>query len=305
MGDKMEKKYDALKEFQIIKFQDRFSYVVDSLKKQGINITIPEISSYHITITDDITEDKMENIILENVKTAYSPYTKTIYIHESFTKAPQLEYHFTKRMLEHISTKIEQDKVLSGVSISGNNSKYNYSLNQAIIENTTNTLLGNENIDEDAFRNYIIERHHLGLIQNVVGLETIMNSFFNSDYMMLETKFEEYGSGFQNLARQMDALTSINYDINYTKKDNEDTLETDIFNRILDAYTKKSVQNKNTFGKEDFENHIVNPQTVRGAFGTTEKFGYKNVNRNLEAFKAVIKGLESANKLSLEVTRSI
>ncbi len=304
----MEKKYDVLKEFQVIKFQDRFSDVVNCLKANDINIIIPEISNFHIEVTDDITEEQMENVILENVKTAYSPYTKTIYIHESFTKAPQLEYHFTKRMLEHISTKVEQDKVLSGVSISSNNMNYNYSLNQAIIENTTNTLLGNENIDEDAFRNYIIERHHLGLIQNVVGLETIMNSFFNSDYMMLETKFEEYGSEFQNLARQMDTLTSINYNMQHSKKSEEDTLETEIFNRILDAYTKKSARNRNTEGKEDFENHIVNPQTVRGAFGTTEKFGYKNVNRNLEAFKSVIKGLESANKLSLEgkeVTRSM
>lgn len=304
----MEKKYDALKEFQVIKFQDRFSDVVNRLKANDINIKMPEISNFHIEVTDAITEERMENVILENIKTAYSPYTKTIYIHESFTKAPQLEYHFTKRMLEHISTKVEQDKVLSGVSISSNNMRYNYSLNQAIIENTTNTLLGNENIDEDAFRNYIIERHHLELIQNIVGLETIMNSFFNSDYMMLETKFEEYGSEFQNLARQMDALTNINYNMQHSKESEKDTLETEIFNRILDAYTKKSARNKNIEGKEDFENHIVNPQTVRGAFGTTEKFGYKNVNRNLEAFKSVIKGLESANKLSLEgkeATRSM
>lgn len=304
----MEKMYDALKEFQVIKFQDRFSYVINSLKSNNININVPEISTFHIEVTDDITEEQMKNVILENVKTAYSPYTKTIYIHESFTKAPQLEYHFTKRMLEHISTKVEQDKVLSGVSISSNNMRYNYSLNQAIIENTTNTLLGNDNIDEDAFKNYIIERHHLGLIQNIVGLETIMNSFFNSDYMMLETKFEEYGSEFQGLAKQMDTLTSINYNMQHSKKPEEDTLETEIFNRILDAYTKKSAQNKNIHGKEDFENHIINPQTVRGTFGTAEKFGYKNVNRNLEVFKSVIKGLESANKLSLEgkeVARSV
>ena len=166
----MGKKYDALKEFQVVLFQDRFSYVINELKKQGININLPEISNFHVELTDEIEEEQMKNTILENVKTIYSPHTQTIYIHESFATAPQLQYHFTKRMLEHMSTKVEQDKILSGVSINTNDVKYNHSVNQAIIENITNTLLGNETIDEDTFKNYIIERHHLGLIQNIVGL---------------------------------------------------------------------------------------------------------------------------------------
>lgn len=261
---------------------------------------MPQLTGFHIEITNDVFEEPLKSVILENVKTAYSPYTKTIYIHETFTNAPQLEYHFTKRMLEHISTKVENDKVFSGVSISKDDKKYNYSLNQAILENTTNTLLGNETLDEDTFKNYIIERHHLGLIQNVVGLETIMNSFLNADYMTLESKFEEYGSKYQPLAIQMDTLTSINYNPSYAKKEEDNTLANSIFVNILDAYARKSARNRKIENIENFENHIVNPQTVRGAFGTEEKFGYKGVNRNLETFKSTIKGLESANKLIVE-----
>lgn len=293
----MDRKYDALKEFQVVKFQDRFSHVIDVLKKQGIDIKVPEATSFHIEITSDINEEQMKNIILENSKTAYSPHTKTIYIHESFTKEPQLEYHFTKRMLEHISTKKEQDKILSGVSIYSNNINYNYSLNQAIIEMVTNTLIGNEAIDEDTYKNFIIERHHLELIQSIVGLETILNSFFNSDYITLETQYEKYGTEFQPLVKQMDILTSINYDIAYSPKPGEETLATEIFKNILEAYTRKSSQIRNIEKKEEFENHIVNEQTVRGTFGTVDKFGYKGVGNNLEVFKSVIKGLESANKL--------
>ena len=296
----MDKKYGTLKEFQVVKFQDRLNSTLNTLKSKGINISIPELKQFHIEVTDNIEEEKMQKVILENIKTAYSPYTRTIYIHESFKDASQLEYHFTKRMLEHLSTKVEQEKVLSGISISGNNINYNYSLNNAIIESITNTLLGNETIDEDTFSKYIIERHHLGLIENIVGLETIMNSFFNADYMLFESKFEEYGSKFHPLAVQMDTLTTINYNPQYIKKESDEKLALDIFTKILDAYTRKSSKTKNINRKDDFENHIINRETVRGAFGTSEKFGYKDVNKNLETFKSVIKGLESANKLIIE-----
>lgn len=301
----MEKNYSVLKEFQIIKFQDRFNYVINQLKSNGINVNIPEVKKFHIEIADTIDEEQMNSVILENAKSAYSPYTQTIYIHESFVNEPQLEYHFTKRMLEHIATKKENDKILSGVSILGNNVKFNYSLNQAIIENTTNTILGNETLDEDTFKNNIIERHHLGLIQNIVGLETIMNAFFNSDYMLLETQFEAYGTKFPELAKKMDNLTSLNYDLSYTPKPEDDTLASEIFSVILNAYTTKSAKSRKIENKESFENHIVNPQTVRGAFGTVEKFGYKGVNRNLKAFRAVVKGLESAQKLYVPEKESI
>jgi len=304
----MDKKYDALKQFQIFKFQDRFSNVINKLKENNVKVELPSISKFSIKIADEIYEDKMKNIILENTKSAYSPYTKTIYIHQSLIDTTKFEYHFTKRMLEHMSTKVEQDKILSGVSINTNDVKYNHSVNQAIIENITNTLLGNETIDEDTFKNYIIERHHLGLIQNIVGLETILNSFFNSDYITLETKYEEYGSKYQELAKQMDNLTKINYDLLYVPSDNENTLANDIFKKILDAYVIKCAKNQKIGNSDNFENHIVNPQTVRGAFGTSEKFGYKGVSRNLQTFKSVLKGIESAHSLSTmntEPSRSI
>jgi len=296
----MDKKYDALKQFQIFKFQDRFSNVINKLKENNVKVELPSISKFSIKIADEIYEDKMKNIILENTKSAYSPYTKTIYIHQSLIDTTKFEYHFTKRMLEHMSTKIVNGKVLNGVSITSDNIKYNHSLNQAITENLTNILLGNENMDEDVFKNYIIERHHLGLIQSVVGLDTIMNSFFNSDYMQLETKFEEYGVKYQPLAVQMDILTNINYNITYSPKPEENSIETNIFFQILEAYTKKASQSKVIENKDSFENHIINSQTVRGAFGTTEKFGYEGVDRNLQVFKTVIKGLEISNSLTKE-----
>jgi len=85
-------------------------------------------------------------------------------------------------------------------------------------------------------------------------------------------------------------------------------LENDIFKMILDSYVMKSAKNQKIENRQEFENHIVNPQTVRGAFGTTEKFGYKSVNRNLQTFKSVLIGIESANNLSninKESSRSI
>ena len=303
----MEKINEELSCLLLVKFQDRLNYVISTLKSKGINVNLPESTKFHIEITDDISEEQIKNIILESTKTAYSPYTKTIYIHNTFVNAPQLEYHFSKRMLEHMTTKTDGDKILSGISITGENINYNHSLNQAMIESLTNTILGNETMDEDTFSKYIIERHHLGLIQNIVGLETMLNSFFNSDYLSLETQFESYGTKFKPLVEQMDTLTRVNYDLSYTPKPGEENLAVDIFTKILEAYTRKSAKNRKIENKEDFENHIINPQTVRGAFGTTEKTGYTGVEKNLHAFKSVIKGLESANKLLIEKepTRSI
>ena len=106
----------------------------------------------------------------------------------------------------------------------------------------------------------------------------------------------------------MDNLTKINYDLLYVPSDNENTLANDIFKKILDAYVIKCAKNQKIENSDNFENHIVNPQTVRGAFGTSEKFGYKGVSRNLQTFKSVLKGIESAHSLSTmntEPSRSI
>lgn len=304
----MDKKHSALKEFQVIKFQDRFNYVINQLKNNGVNINMPELDTFHIEIADEIIEEQMRNTILENCKTAYSPYTKTIYIHKTFIDAPQFEYHFTKRMLEHLSTKVEKNKVLSGLSISNGNLSFNYSMNQAMIESFTNTLLGNETMDEDVFSKNIIERHHLAQIQNIVGVETIINSFLNSDYLTLETQFESYGPKLQPLILKMDRLYDINYLPGITLEPNEENLEADIFSQILDAYIKKSVINKQVENKELFESHIITAQTVRGAFGTTEKAGYSGVEKNLQKFNISIKGVEEVNRLNnnlQEAKRSI
>jgi len=98
----------------------------------------------------------------------------------------------------------------------------------------------------------------------------------------------------------MDILTNINYNITYSPKPEENSIETNIFFQILEAYTKKASQSKVIENKDSFENHIINSQTVRGAFGTTEKFGYEGVDRNLQVFKTVIKGLEISNSLTKE-----
>ena len=294
----MEKNYDAVKKLQVTKFQDRLNHMLNSLYKKGINIKVPNIEPFNIEFIDEINEEQMKDVIIENVKSAYSPHTKTIYIYNSFENSPQFEYHFTKRMLEHISTKLENGRIASGVSIKNGKNTFNESLNLAIIESITNTMLGNETIDEDTFKNYIIERYNLGLIETIVGLETILNSFFNSDYLMLESKFNSYNVEYKDIAKLMDKLTKVNYDLSYVKKEEDNDLESKIFKLLIEAYAKRFGKEKNLNGKEKFKENIVNSQTVRGTFGTANKFGYKDVDRNIITYELVMSGLESAYTLS-------
>ena len=115
-----------------------------------------------------------------------------------------------------------------------------------------------------------------------------MNSFLNSDYISFEEKYEEHGSPYKPLAEQMDTLTKINYDLLYTPNQNENELASEIFRRILGEYTRKVSIELNNDKEQEFRNHIITPQTVRGAFGTTDKFGYENIKENINDFESVM-----------------
>lgn len=273
--------------------------ILNKLNVSGINLDNPILSDITISVTSTIEENEMKDTILENVKTTYSPYSNTIYIDESFINSPQLRYHLTKRLLECISTRKKGDILSQGISLinisNGETQKFNSSLNDAITENITNLMLFDNSLEEDTYRNHIIARKNLSKIEEIVGMETVVRSYFNSDYVDLETNFNNYTHDskleFKNIASKMDRLQSLKDNTN--EKDN--LLAYEIDRILISVYATKNI-NSRTYNLNDrFKEHIITGQTVRSEFGYSDKPGYKDVDRNIIYYELLTSGLKSAN----------
>ena len=172
-------------------FSQRFKIVMNRLgiTKEEISLN-PNLEEVNISIIDYIDEEEMKDVILENNKTAYSPYTNTIYIHEDFVNAPQLEYHLTKRFLDCVATKKDSEKIFNGISTTVGKINYNYALNNAINEHLANIILMtsiydiNNNkeytksetheLEESPYRNNMLERKNLFKIEEIVNSKIII-----------------------------------------------------------------------------------------------------------------------------------
>ena len=284
--------------------------ILNKLKVEDIKFDNPRLSEVTINITDNILEKEMKGVILSNVKTAYSPYTNTIYIDEKFVYEPQLRYHLTKRLLECITTKKFDTIISTGVSLVDLHNKtiFNEALNDAITENITNLMLFDSSLDEDTYKNNIIARKNLSKLEEIVGMDTIVKSYFNSDYMELEAMFNKYKNDskvdFRSLALKMDRLK----EISYGKKEAhqmEDGLAYQIDRMLITVYAQKHISEKRKIESNTFKEHIITSETVRSEFGDKNKKGYNNVDKNKIYYELLTSGLKTSNKLLMQQVKSV
>ena len=293
-------------------FSQRFKIVMNRLgiDKNSINLN-PNLSDVNISIIDYIDEEEMKDVILENEKTAYSPYTNTVYIHETFVNALQLEYHLTKRFLECMATRKEDNKIFNGISTNIGNVSYNNALNNSINEHLANIILMTSiydvsnveaydkseihDLEESPYRNNMMERKNLFKIEEIVGSNTVIESYLNSDYIQFEREFEKYGISFGPIARKMDRLSSINRSISSTINENEQTLQYEIDKELIGAYAKKIITEQQWDKSSIFKEHLISGETVRSIFGNKNKPGFEKVDINILYYEKLISGLEFAN----------
>ena len=304
------------------KFSQRFKIAMNRLGIEQDSIKLkPNLSDVNISIIDYIDEEEMKNVILENDKTAYSPYTNTIYIHESFVNAPQLEYHLTKRFLECIATKKEDNKIFNGISTSIGQVSYNSSLNNAINEHLANIILMTSiydihnseaydkseihDLEEDPYKNNMLERKNLFKIEEIVGSKTIIESYLNSDYIQFEREFEKYGVAFGPIAQKMDKLSITTKLPILNIGENDETLQYEIDKELIGAYAKKIISEHHVEKSSIFKEHIVSGETVRAIFGDKNKHGYKNVDMNVIYYEKLISGLEFSNQVRMAEAKTM
>lgn len=303
-------------------FSQRFKIVMNRLgiTREEINFN-PNLEEVNISIIDYIDEEEMKDVILENNKTVYSPYTNTIYIHESFVNASQLEYHLTKRFLECMVTKKEDNKIFNGISTTVGKTTYNYALNNAINEHLANIILmtsiydvNNNNeftkseihdLEESPYRNNMLERKNLFKIEEIVGAKTIVETYLNSDYVTFEREFEKYEVSFGPIGRKMDRLSSLNQFPNPNLSEDEQTLQYEIDKDLIGAYAKKLISEPEINKSSTFKEHLVNSETVRAIFGVQNKPGYQNVDKNILYYDKLIEGIDFANQNRIAHAKSI
>ena len=293
-------------------FSQRFKIAMNRLgvDRRDINLD-SKLSEVNISVIDYIDEPEMSEVILENIKTAYSPYTNTIYIHNEFVNAPQLEYHLTKKLLECIATRKVDNKIFNGISTTSGKASYNVALNSAINEHLANIILMTSIYDVDSFepydkseihdleenpyRNNMMERKNLFKIEEIMGDHIIVQSYLNADYIQFEREFEKYGVSFGPIAQKMDRLYVINRSISAVNE-NDNTLQYEIDKHLIQAYAKKIISEPRVENSPLFKEHLVSSETVRSIFGIQNKLGYQNVDMNITYYEKLISGLDFANQ---------
>ena len=288
-------------------FSQRFKIVMDKLgiEKNSIYFN-PKLAEINMSVTDYINEPGMEKVNLEEIKTIYSPDTNTIYVHNAFVNDSLLEYHLTKRFLDCMVTKKEDNKIYNGLSTTIGMANYNNALNNAINEHLANVILMTSqeksitqseirDLEDSPYKNYMMERKNLFKIEEIVGSKTILESYLNSDYIQFEKEFEKYGVSFGPIAQKMDKLANLNRGQLTVINENDHTLQYEIDKDLIQAYAKKIISEPQIEKSPTFKEHLVSGETVRSIFGDKNKPGYKNVDMNIVYYERLISGLEFAN----------
>ena len=295
-------------ESYILEFAKDLKNILNKLGVNDIKFDNKRLSEVTIMLADEVEDDDTKTTILENSKTFYSPYTNTIYIHKNFLNDSNLRFHLTKRLLECISTKSNGNMITCGVSLlnSSGDKSYNSALNDAITENIANLMLFDSSLEGDLYSSNIIARKNLSKLECIVGMNTVVKSYFNSDYVELQSKFDSYvedpENSFKNFTEKMDRLKSISYGHGkYTE--NDLNLAADIDTILIYAYANKIIKEK-IIPSDLFKEHIVTSETVRSEFGFKDTPGYSGVDKNYNYYISLLRELKEKDMLLSSTIKS-
>lgn len=258
-------------------FIDDLKSVLHKLEVSDIKFDNPRLTT--ITVVIDKKDPNTSS---------YVPKENTVYLGENLIKSKNLRYFINRSLLECITTKETDKGFLQGISIINDDNKFNHSLNDAITENILNLMLCDDGQD---IGKYITERKNLAKLEKIVGIDTILRSYFNSDYIELENKYNSITnieSSFKDLVLLMDSLTKVNHGGKQVTT-NDETLAHDIDRILINAFIKKSVMSNENVLNSDFKEFLITSSSVRGEFGFVDKPGYQDVDKNIEYYNNLIK----------------
>lgn len=252
------------------------------------------MENFKIDTYDDIYESKIaeynneQNKLLMN-KLIVEPIENYIITDELVMKKDLIDrnykYHIYKALLNCASTKKHNGVISTGIVDSQGK---NCALNEAITERFLELMLGCE------YNILDLEMITFSKIQEIIGVDPIIEAYFNADYNTLKQEFESYGINLEDLSNKMDRMMNLNKGNIYPN--NDETLICDIDRILMSGFAKKLAnENLDNLNIGNYQEHIITPQDIV-TYSKEHLNIFENTNRNLEYFEMLLKGIMESKK---------
>lgn len=251
----------------------------------NLNSKFPDIKLDNLINNLKTLKFEQTKDITEKCFSEYDKNTNTIYIH-NLSRRENLDgekkYHMYKSLLECSITKVTQYKTYHGILDKSNK---NIALNNALEEKILELMLN------ESRHNFLdIEMKFLHQIEEIIGIEPLLNSLFTANYKNLENAFVEYNIPLSNLSENLDKIMEINLGkAKITESDKN--LVKKVQDTLIDAYMLKFARENNpNYDTINFEGNMITINDSK--YGIENMFD--NIPSNTDKFKIAIEGCKKA-----------
>jgi len=221
-------------------------------------------------------------------KAGYNPLDNTIYLDQNSVQ--RWQYNMYRALLNCSITNRNGSIIKQGIiDESGNN----FALKEAITQRFLDLMLGNsENNPLD------IEMNIYSKIQEIVGLDKILFSYFKADNSLLNEELYKYNIDPSILLPKIDRIMNLNFN-NIESKYDDNRIVCDVERLLMNGYaTKISNYNDSNLNIDNFRNNIITSGTIQ-AYSKDTYTIFEGVSKNSEYFDMLINGVElSKNNIS-------
>jgi len=244
------------------------------LKYEGINLDnfIYNLNNLRIVNSND-----------ETIKTGYNPSDNTIYLDNNMVN--NWKYNMYRALLNCSITDRKNNTIKQGIIDEKGN---NFALNEAVTQRFLDLMLENsENNPLD------IEMNIYAKIQEIVGLDSIINAYFKADSSQFYNELNKYNIDPTILVSKIDRIMNLNFNnTNINVGDNR--IVSDVERLLMNGYAKKILNNEGyNINIDTFNNNIITSGTIH-AYSKNNIPIFDGISKNEEYFKMLMNGVNVA-----------
>ncbi|MBQ7140067.1 MAG: hypothetical protein IJO32_01030 [Bacilli bacterium] len=252
----------SMKDFRIDTYADIYESKISEYDKEQNKMLVHQLMF-----------EKPENITSEELKNKKDSIDRNY------------RYHIYKSLLKCASTKKENGIISTGVVDSENK---NNALNAAITERFIELMLGCE------YNLLDLEMDNFSKIQEIIGIDTIIEAYFKADYKALEQEFNAYDIDLNDLSTKMDRIMDLN--LGNSVANNDETLVSDVDRILMTGYAKKiSREDINNLNIENYRGHIITKESAH-TYSKQHLNIFENTDRNIEYFNMLLNGVMASKQ---------
>lgn len=223
---------------------------------------------------------KIVNIDNQNKKTGYNPVDNTIYLDSNMVN--NWKYNMYRSLLNCSITDRKCNNIKQGIMDENGN---NFALNEAVTQRFLDLMLENsENNPLD------IEMNIYAKIQEIVGLDNVLNAYFKADNNQFYNELSKYNIDPTILVSKIDRIMNLNFN-NSNINIGDNRIVSDVERLLMNGYAKKILDSKEyNIDTNVFSNNIITSKTIN-AYSKDGIHIFDGINKNEEYFRMLMNGL--------------